>query len=149
MGTSREHPTQAPSEDLTEPDWTAGVETEQGSSMTAEISNAMVGLKKKFYGRGPDKAKAFINDNYVFCVLDGGLTQNEKTLLDADEHRLVREFRLRFQEVMKAPTTEAIERITGRKVLTYHSQILFEPTVAIEFFVLDGEPTSSGSGSAR
>ena len=109
----------------------------------------MVGLKKKFYGRGPDKAKAFINDNYVFCVLDGGLTQNEKTLLDADEHRLVRKFRLRFQEVMKAPTTEAVERITGRKVLTYHSQILFEPTVAIEIFVLDGKPTSSGSDSAR
>ena len=140
MGTSREHPTQAPSEDLTEPDWTEGVETEQGSSMTAEVSNAMVGLKKEFYGRGPDKAKSFINDNYIFCVLDGGLTQNEKTLLDADEHRLVRKFRLRFQEVMRAPTTEAIERITGCKVLTYHSQILFEPTVAIEFFVLDGEP---------
>ena len=146
---SPEDPTQRPSEELTEPDWTAGVETEPGSSMTAEISNAMVGLKKKFYGRGPDKAKAFINDNYVFCVLDGGLTQNEKTLLDADEHRPVRKFRLRFQEVMKAPTTEAVERITGRKVLTYHSQILFEPTVAIEIFVLDGEPTSSGSDSAR
>ena len=147
MGTSREHPTQAPSEDLTEPDWTEGVETEQGSSMTAEISNAMVGLKKKFYGRGPDRAKSFINDNYVFCVLDGGLTKNEKTLLDAGEHRLVRKFRLRFQEVMKAPITEAVERITGRKVLTYHSQILFEPTVAIEIFVLDDEPASSGNGS--
>lgn len=116
--------------------------------MTAEVSNAMVGLKKKFYGRGPDKAKAFINDNYVFCVLNGGLTQNEKTLLDAGEHRLVRKFRLRFQEVMKGPTTEAVEQITGRKVLTYHSQILFEPTVAIEIFVLDGEPSSSGGASA-
>lgn len=148
MAGSPERPTQAPSEALTEPDWTADVKTEQGSSMTAEVSNAMVGLKKKFYGRGPDKAKAFINDNYVFCVLDGGLTQNEKTLLDAGEHRLVRKFRLRFQEVMKGPTTEAVEQITGRKVLTYHSQILFEPTVAIEIFVLDGEPSSSGGASA-
>ena len=140
MAGSPQHPTQASSEELTEPDWAAGVETEHGSSMTAEVSNAMVGLKKKFYGRGPDKAKAFINDNYVFCVLDGGLTQTEKTLLDAGEHRLVREYRLRFQEVMKEPTTEAVERITGRTVLTYHSQIMFEPTVAIEIFVLDGEP---------
>ena len=143
MGTSREHPTQAPSEELTEPDWTEGVETEQGSSMTAEVSNAMVGLKKEFYGRGPDKAKSFINDNYVFCVLDGGLTKNEKTLLDAGEHRLVREYRLRFQEVMKDPTTEAVARITGREVLTYHSQILFEPTVTVEMFILEGEPSRS------
>ena len=142
-----EHPTQAPSEELTEPDWTADIDAEQGSSMTAQVSNAMVGLKKKFYGRGPEAAKSFINDNYVFCVLDGGLTPNEKTLLDAGEHRLVREYRLRFQEVMKDPTTEAVERITGRKVLTYHSQILFEPVYAIEIFVLDGEPSQSDSHS--
>ena len=143
MPDSREHPTQASSEELTEPDWTKGVEAEPGSSITAELSNAMVGLKKKFYGRGPNKAKTFINDNYVFCVLEGGLTPNEKTLLDAGEHRLVRQYRLRFQEVMTEPTTEAVERITSRKVLTYHSQILFEPTVAVEVFILDDEPSAS------
>jgi uncharacterized protein YbcI len=100
----------------------------------------MVGLKKKFYGRGPNKAKSFINDNYVFCVLEGGLTQNEKTLLDAGEEGLVRGYRLRFQEVMADQTTEAVERITGRRVLSYHSQILFDPTTGIEIFILDGEP---------
>lgn len=143
MPESFEHPTQAGSEELTERDWTGGVEAEPGSSMTAEVSNAMVGLKKKFYGRGPTKAKAFINDNYVFCVLDGGLTQNEKTLLDAGEARLVRSYRLRFQEVMAEPTTEAVERITGRKVLTYNSQIMFDPTVVVEMFILDGEPAKA------
>jgi len=100
----------APNAELTEPDWRRGVETESGSNITAEVSNAMVGLKKKFYGRGPDKAKSFINDHYVFCVLDGGLTQNEKTLLDAGEERLVRQYRLRFQEVMAEQSTEAVER---------------------------------------
>ena len=140
MGDSPENPTEASSEELTEPDWTKGVDTESGPSMTAQVSNAMVGLKKKFYGRGPTAAKSFINDNYVFCILDGGLTQNEKTLLDAGEERLVRSYRLRFQEVMAEPTTEAVERITGRKVLGYHSQILFEPIVAVEMFIFDGEP---------
>ncbi len=134
------HPTQADSEELTSPDWTQGVETERGSSLTAEVSNAMVGLKKKFYGRGPTAAKSYINDNYVFCVLEGGLTQNEKTLLDAGEERLVRQYRLRFQEVMTEQTTQAVEQITGRKVLTYHSQIVFGPPIAIEIFVLDGAP---------
>ncbi len=140
MTDPRGHPNQAGSEELTVPDWGQGVETESGSSITAEVSNAMVGLKKKFYGRGPDAAKSFINDNYVFCVLDGGLTQNERTMLDAGEERLVREFRLRFQEVMAEPVTEAVERITGRKVLGYHSQIVFDPTVGIEIFILDGQP---------
>ena len=140
MPESREHPTQASSEELTEPTWTRGVRTEAGNSMTAEVSNAMVGLKKKFYGRGPTAAKTYINDNYIFCVLDGGLTQNEKTLIDAGEEHLVRSYRLRFQEVMAEQTTEAIEHITGCKVLTYHSQLLFDPAVGVEIFVLDEEP---------
>ena len=125
---------------LTEPDHTAGVETETGRSINAEISNAMVGLKKEFYGRGPTKAKTYVNDNYIFCVLEGGLTRNEETLLQHGEHRLVRDYRLRFQEVMADPTTEAIERITGRKVIGYHSQIVFEPEFAFEIFVLDAPP---------
>jgi uncharacterized protein YbcI len=125
---------------LTEPDHTADVETENGRSIHAEISNAMVGLKKEFYGRGPTKAKTYVNDNYVFCVLEGGLTRNEKTLLAAGEERLVREYRLRFQEAMAGPTTEAIERITGRKVIGYHSQIVFDPEYGFEIFVLDAPP---------
>jgi len=100
----------------------------------------MVGLKKGFYGKGPTKAKSYINDNYVLCVMQGGLTRNEETLLAAGEHDLVRQYRLKFQEAMAAPTTEAIERLTGRKVLGYHSQIVFEPEHAFEIFVLDGPP---------
>ena len=125
---------------LTDRDHTEDVDAESGRSINAEVSNAMVGLKKEFYGRGPTKAKTYVNDNYVFCVLEGGLTRNEETLLEAGEHALVRRFRLRFQEVMAEPTTAAIERITGRKVIGYHSQIVFEPEFAFEIFVLDGPP---------
>ena len=125
---------------LTDPDWTTGVETERRPGLRADISNAMVGLKKEFYGKGPTKAKTYINDNYVFCVMQGGLTRNEETLLAAGHNDLVRQFRLKFQEAMAAPTTEAVERLTGRKVLGYHSQIVFNPEHAIEMFVLDAPP---------
>ncbi len=125
---------------LTDPDWTAGVETERRPGMRAEISNAMVGLKKEFYGKGPTRAKTYINDNYVLCVLQGGLTRNEETLLAAGEEDLVRGFRLKFQEAMAAPTTEAVERLTGRRVIGYHSQIVFDPVYGFEIFVLDGPP---------
>jgi uncharacterized protein YbcI len=125
---------------LTDPDWTRGVETERQPALLADISNAMVGLKKGYYGKGPTKVKTYVNDNYVFCVMQGGLTKNEETLLAAGEHHLVRQYRLRFQEVMAASTTEAIERLTGRTVIGYHSQIVFEPEHAFEIFVLDGPP---------
>jgi uncharacterized protein YbcI len=125
---------------LTEPDWAADVDTEQRSGLRAEVSNAMVGLKKEFYGKGPTKAKTYINDNYVFCVMQGGLTRNEETLVAAGEEGLVRQFRLRFQEAMTDATTEAIAKLTGRTVVGYHSQIVFKPEHSFEIFVLDGPP---------
>jgi uncharacterized protein YbcI len=143
-GTSQAEPPEAASR-LTGPDWSGGVQMEGGQGIRAQISNAMVGLKKDFYGKGPTRAKTFINDNYVFCVLEGGLTRNEETLLAAGEEQLVRQFRLRFQEAMAAPTTEAVERITGSRVVGYHSQIVFAPEYAFEIFVLDRPPGSKGS----
>jgi len=109
-------------------------------SLRKDISNAMVGIKKNLYGKGPVKAKTFINDNIVFCVLEGGLTRNEETLLKAGEENLVRTYRLRFQEAVSIEATTAIENLTGRKVLGYHSQIVFNPDRAFEIFVLDEEP---------
>ena len=133
---------------LTEEDWQADVETEKegrGQEMRAAITNVVVGLKKEFYGKGPTKAKTFINENYVFCVMAGGLTRNEETLLAHGEHDLVRAYRLRFQEVMSEPTVRAIERVTGRTVIGYHSQIVFDPEHAFEIFVLDAAPDSTGA----
>ena len=134
-------------ERLTQPDWLKDVDSDQSDrphSVRAEVSNAMVGLKKHFYGKGPNKAKTFLNDNYVFCVMEGGLTRNEETLIERGHKDLVRTYRLRFQEAMEGPTVEAIQRITGRNVIGYHSQIVFDPERAFEIFVLDRPVEESG-----
>ncbi len=115
-------------------------------NMRLAISNALVAVKKRLYGKGPVKVKTYINDNYVFAVLEGGLTRNEETLLAAGESRMVRDYRLRFQEVVSETITNAVEEVTGRKVLAYHSQIVFDPDRAFEIFVLDGPPSQRGSG---
>lgn len=113
-------------------------------SVRARISDAMVGIKKELYGKGPTGAKTYLNDAYVFVVLEGGLTRNEQTMLAGGEDDLVRTFRLRFQAIVAETATKAIEEITGRRVLTYHSQIVFDPVRAFEIIVLD-EPPSSGA----
>jgi uncharacterized protein YbcI len=113
---------------------------EASGDLRLAISNALVAVKKKLYGKGPVKAKTFINDSYVFSVLEGGLTRNEETLLEAGQHSLVREYRLRFQEAVSQTMTAAIEEVTGRRVLAYHSQIVFDPDRTFEIFVLDGPP---------
>src|SRR3954449_12093377 len=130
-------------ETLLQEDWLRDVRTDPAGSLRAAISNAMVGLKKAYYGKGPVKAKTYVNDNIIFCVLQGGLTRTEETLLSVGEERLIRQFRLRFQEAMSEPTTEAVEQLTGRKVLAYHSQIVFHPDHSFEIFVLDGPPNGA------
>jgi len=109
-----------------------------GSLRTA-LANAMVGLKKQYYGRGPEAAKAYVEDEYIFVVMEGGLTRNEETLLAAGQEDLVRRYRLAFQEAVGPTATGAVEELTGRKVIGYHSQIVFNPTRAFEIFVLGPE----------
>jgi uncharacterized protein YbcI len=106
-------------------------------SLRAALANAMVGIKKRYYGRGPEAAKAYIEDDYVFVVLEGGLTRDEETMLAAGKADLVRQYRLAFQEAVGPTATGAVEELTGRRVMGYHSQIVFDPPRAFEIFVLE------------
>src|SRR3954452_10880289 len=110
---------------------------DEGGSVRAALANAMVGMKKQYYGRGPTAAKAWILDDYVFVAMEGGLTRNEETLLADGKEDLVRRYRLSFQETMSETTMAAVAELTGREVLTYHSQIVFGPTRSFEIFVLE------------
>jgi uncharacterized protein YbcI len=112
----------------------------QGAMRTA-ISNAIVGLLKQYWGRGPTGAKTYLCDDYVFVALEGGLTRNEETLLAAGRENTVRAFRLEFQEVVREAVVGAVEDIVGRRVIGYHSQVIFTPPRAFEILVL--EPTES------
>ena len=115
---------------------------EPGGSVRAALANAMVGMKKQYYGRGPTAAKAWILDDYVFVALEGGLARNEETLLADGKADDVRRIRLSFQETMGDTVMGAVAEITGRRVLTYHSQIVFDPVRTFEIFVLEPQPQS-------
>jgi uncharacterized protein YbcI len=114
-------------------------DTRQASAgdLRAAVSNGIVAAMKRLYGKGPERARTYFDDEYVFCVMEGGLTPSEQTLCEAGEHRLVRQYRLRFQEVVKDDLVGIVEGVTGRTVVGYHSQIVFDPTRLFEVFALD------------
>jgi uncharacterized protein YbcI len=103
----------------------------------------MVSLLKRYYGKGPSAAKALLRDEYVVVFLEGGLTRNEETLLQAGGEEEIRRFRLAFQQSVRDEAMQAISEATGRKVLTYHSQVMFEPFRGVEMFVLEAEPVGA------
>src|SRR5947209_11610336 len=105
--------------------------------IAARVSNQIVRTMKDLYGKGPTQAKTYLCDEYVFCVMSGGLTRNEETLIRGGEEEVVRDFRLRFQRLITPEITRRVEGVLGRKVLSYHSQVLFDPDRVIEMFVVD------------
>ncbi|HEY1517315.1 MAG TPA: DUF2294 domain-containing protein [Solirubrobacteraceae bacterium] len=112
----------------------------------AAISREMVRLKAQYYGKGATEVKTYVCDDWLFCVLKGGMTTVEQTLLQHGEERLVRQVRLRFQEAMGDSFKGAVARLTARPVLTYESQVLFDPDFVIEIFLLGPLDPATGSG---
>ena len=108
-------------------------------AVLAAISSELSRLKAHNFGKGPLDTKTYLNDNYLFCVMRGGLTRMEETLLEGGDRDLVRQVRLRFQAQLASTFRAAVERLTGRRVLTYESQVLFDPDHTVEIFVLGDE----------
>ena len=115
-----------------------------GGTQLSAISNAIVAMMKKYYGRGPTAAKTYLMDDNLVVVMQDGFTTVERTLLDAGHEHLIREVRLRFQEEMGPEFVGAVEEILDRKVLGYMSQVVFDPPTLFELFILepaaDAEP---------
>jgi uncharacterized protein YbcI len=108
-------------------------------TVLAQVSNNVVAILRECYGRGPTKAKSYLNDHYLLTVTEDLLTTVEQTLVEREHHDLVRSMRLRFQEVVSDRFVKAVEDATGRKVVTYHSQVTFDPPMGFEIFVLEPE----------
>jgi uncharacterized protein YbcI len=113
------------------------LESQSGAALLAAISREMVKAMKSYFGRGPTKAKSYLIDDLLFVVMRGGMTEAEQTLLDAGEADAVRAFRQHFENVMGERLIGTVEQLTERKVVTYQSQVLFDPHTIIEIFLFE------------
>jgi uncharacterized protein YbcI len=116
---------------------------ERSLSVEARISNEIVRTMKELYGKGPTKAKTYLCDDNVFCVMKGGLTRNEETMIRGGQQELVRQFRLEFQRLIEPEIIRRVEDVLQRRILSYHSQVLFDPDRIVEMFVLE-DPEEPG-----
>jgi uncharacterized protein YbcI len=112
-------------------------ETKQrhGDVLTA-ISDGLVTLLKEFYGRGPAQAKSYFQDDLVVCILRGGFTRVEETLLEGGRGAAVIEQRMEFQELMRDRFAAVVEEATGRKVIGFMSGNQHDPDMMCEVFLL-------------
>jgi uncharacterized protein YbcI len=107
----------------------------RGDVLTA-ISDGIVALLKEFYGRGPTRTKSYYEDDLVVCLLRGGFTRVEQTLLEGGRGPAVIQQRMEFQELMRERFEAVIERATGRRVIGFMSGNQQHPDIMCEVFIL-------------
>ncbi len=106
-----------------------------GAVLTA-ISDGMVALLKEFYGRGPTRAKSYYENDLVVCVLRGGFSQVEQTLLEGGRGTAVIQQRMAFQDLMRDRFEAVIEQATGQRVIGFMSGNQQDPDIMCEVFIL-------------
>jgi uncharacterized protein YbcI len=110
--------------------------TETHGDVLTAISDGTVALLKEFYGRGPTRTKSYYEDDLVVCLLRGGFSRVEQTLLDGGRGSAVIQQRMEFQEVMRSRFTGVIEAATGRPVIGFMSGNQQHPDIMCEVFIL-------------
>ncbi len=109
----------------------------RGGELNAAVTSALVGIHTQHLGRGPTTASTFHYRNVLVTLMHDVLTHAERALGRSDHADSVHQIRGLFQLAMEGDFREAVERLTGRRVVAFISGTQIEPDIAAELFVLD------------
>jgi uncharacterized protein YbcI len=103
----------------------------------ADVSNAIVRIHKRFYGKGPVKARAHLSQDLLTVILEGGYTRGEQTLRDHGHAQEVVRSRLAMQASIEDEFRAAVESILYRSVRSFMSANDPSNSLQAEIFVLE------------
>jgi uncharacterized protein YbcI len=106
-------------------------------AMLAAITREIVRLHAAHYGKGPTKARSYLNGDALFCLMQDTLTAAERTLVERGQGEAVHAMRRAFQDAMADEFSALVERQSGRRVRAFLSQTSLDPDVDVEIFVLE------------
>jgi uncharacterized protein YbcI len=103
----------------------------------AEISNALTQFEKDYMGRGPQETQVRILDDMILIRLKGVLTLAEQKLARSPEGtELIKKVRSNLLEQARELLTGSIEKITGVKAVSLHTDISTKTGERIILFTL-------------
>lgn len=114
----------------------------------AAISDEMMVFQHEFVGRGPDRIRTYTVEDLVIVRSFGVLTPAEKQLKESFEGRkLIKAMRQQVLEAGRELLEDIVNRHTGCKVVSVHSDISTKSGEWVDVFVLgrpfEGEQTGS------
>jgi uncharacterized protein YbcI len=125
------------------------IEHPQVESKAAAISKLTVRTLSEYTGRGPTKARTYVNDDIVTVVLQDTLTKGERSLVADGLDETVLTTRKAFQGTMSQDLISGVEGILGRRVAAFLSDNHIEPDIAVEVFVLAPDGAAPRGDGAR
>ena len=112
--------------------------------LEAEISDTITRFEKEYMGRGPLETRTYLLDDMVVIRLRGVLTPAEQQLITGDHaergRQLVKQMRSDLLEGARSLLEAVISNITGRNVISLHTDISTSRSERVILFVLDGKP---------
>ena len=120
-----------------------------GDQLLAAVTDAMVALHRRYHHRAPVTAKTLLlDDELLVCVLGGVYTEVEKTTIELQRATVVQGTRSAFQAAMKHKFIAAVERLSGREVLSFTSNHHVGPDMEVEIFMLEPAPCGAAEPAA-
>ena len=109
---------------------------EPQGELLASISNMVVSVYADHLGRGPTKARTFITEGVITCVLEDTLTRAERKLVESGRQTPVLEIRSTLQETMRNELGGKVEDLSGQPVRAIIAGTELEPDISTQIFVL-------------
>lgn len=110
-----------------------------GVALVEAVTDAVVALHLRYYHRVPTNAKTLVLDDLIVCALHGVYTDVEKTLIELEQHDVVKGTRREFQRAVQHKYVAEVERLSGRTVASFISHQHVGPDMAVEVFLLAPE----------
>lgn len=105
--------------------------------MEAQIATAITQFDREHLGRGPHEVRAWIIQDMILLRLRGVLTPAEEKLArDPEGHRLIKEVRKQLVEGSRDMLDDMIERLTGLRAVSLHSDMSIKRGERIIVFTL-------------
>ena len=116
-------------------------------ALLEEITRSVVRLHKEYLGHGPTKARTYSGDDLVVCVLQGGFSKAERTLLDHGRNGAVIDQRQALDEALRQPLSDIIERLVERRVVGFTSAVQPDGELSTMVFLLKPVRLAHGAAS--
>ena len=101
-----------------------------------DISSEVARIHAAAYERDQrERVTTLLDEDMVMCVLRLELTGAETLLISRDHDAAVHEQRHAFELELAPSMRAAVERVTGRRVCTFHTSTDLEPKLTLLVFV--------------